>query len=157
MIHGSCHLVDCLQSWYPQVIFACVYGKQKTLRLQQAGMEFAVWTFKHASPERLAPVAPSVLAGLLTLLDEGIETIPFPPRLPRLCHHFTTLTLPPSTPELDRLFRTFMSFLWSIDLRLHLGFSNHIGLRSLESEHDCRLCWRCSRYEHIRGNKPVCL
>jgi len=55
-----------------QVIFACVYGKQKTLRLQQAGMEFAVWTFKHASPERLAPVAPSVLAGLLTLLDEEI-------------------------------------------------------------------------------------
>lgn len=48
-----------------------MYGVATTLRLKQAGMEFAVWVFKHASDAQLAPMAPAVLQGLLRLLDSG--------------------------------------------------------------------------------------
>jgi len=51
---------------------ACVYGEHTTMRLKQLGMEFAVWMFKHASQEQLKPMAPDVLEGLLSLLDEGV-------------------------------------------------------------------------------------
>ena len=54
-----------------QAIFSCVYGEGTTVRLKQAGMEFAVWVFKHASDEQLLPAAPKILDALLSLLDEG--------------------------------------------------------------------------------------
>ncbi len=54
-----------------QVIFACVYGVDTSLRLKQAGMEFAVWVFRNAAREQLAPAAAIVLRGLLQLLDDG--------------------------------------------------------------------------------------
>jgi Proteasome stabiliser len=57
-----------------QVIFACVYGADTTLRLKQAGMEYAVWVFKHAADAQLAPMAPVVLQGLLRLLDAGASS-----------------------------------------------------------------------------------
>lgn len=56
---------------HSQVIFFCVYGAQKTVRLQQTGMEFAVWTFKHATLERLSVMGPSLLSNLMGLLDGG--------------------------------------------------------------------------------------
>ena len=58
-----------------QVIFACVYGADTTLRLKQAGMEYAVWVFKHADDAQLAPMAPVVLQGLLRLLDAGAGSV----------------------------------------------------------------------------------
>lgn len=61
-------MLECLQ-----VIFACVYGGDTTLRLKQAGMEFAVWVFKQAADAQLAPMAPVVLQGLLRLLDAGVQ------------------------------------------------------------------------------------
>ncbi len=48
-----------------------MYGGGTTLRLKQAGMEFAVWVFRHASDAQLAPMAPAILQGLLRLLDSG--------------------------------------------------------------------------------------
>ena len=56
---------------WPQVIFACVYGAATTGRLKQAGMEFAMWVFRHSSDEQLAPMGPAMLQGLLRLLDSG--------------------------------------------------------------------------------------
>jgi Proteasome stabiliser len=50
-----------------------VYGADTTLRLKQAGMEFAVWVFKQAADAQLAPMAPVVLQGLLRLLDAGAQ------------------------------------------------------------------------------------
>jgi hypothetical protein len=44
-------------------------GAGTTARLKQAGMEFAVWIFKHASDEQLKPMAPIILASLIKLLD----------------------------------------------------------------------------------------
>jgi hypothetical protein len=44
-------------------------GAGTTVRLKQAGMEFAVWIFKHASDEQLKPMAPIILASLIKLLD----------------------------------------------------------------------------------------
>lgn len=41
------------------------------LRLKHSGMEFAVWTFKHASAEPLERAAKPALQGLLMLLDNG--------------------------------------------------------------------------------------
>lgn len=52
-----------------------MYGGGTTLRLKQAGMEFAVWVFRHASDAQLAPMAPAILQGLLRLLDSGIGTL----------------------------------------------------------------------------------
>ena len=34
-------------------------------------MEFAVWVFRNAQPQRLAPAASSILDGCLTLLDDS--------------------------------------------------------------------------------------
>ena len=39
-------------------------------RLRAAGMEFAVWTLRHAPTEVLTPLAPSVMAALTAMLDE---------------------------------------------------------------------------------------
>jgi Proteasome stabiliser len=64
-------VLECLQ-----VIFACVYGGDTTLRLKQAGMEFAVWVFRQAADAQLAPMAPVVLQGLLRLLDAGAQRRP---------------------------------------------------------------------------------
>ena len=66
--HTDAECEPCLQ-----VIFACVYGVDTTLRLKQAGMEFAVWVFKQAADAQLAPMAPVVLQGLLRLLDAGAQ------------------------------------------------------------------------------------
>ncbi|CAK9863286.1 unnamed protein product, partial [Sphagnum jensenii] len=52
-----------------QCVFDCIYGTGTTVRLKQAGMEFAVWIFKHASDEQLKPMAPIILASLIKLLD----------------------------------------------------------------------------------------
>ncbi|CAM6051034.1 unnamed protein product [Sphagnum compactum] len=52
-----------------QCVFDCIYGAGTTVRLKQAGMEFAVWIFKHASDEQLKPMAPIILASLIKLLD----------------------------------------------------------------------------------------
>ena len=54
-----------------QAIFACVFEVRGTLRLKHSGMEFAVWTFKHASQEPLERAAKPALQGLLMLLDNG--------------------------------------------------------------------------------------
>jgi hypothetical protein len=48
----------------------CLYGQQTTPRLRQGGMEFAVWVFKHASPQQLAPAGASILDTCLQLLDD---------------------------------------------------------------------------------------
>ena len=39
-------------------------------RLRAAGMEFAVWTLRHAPAEVLTPLAPSVMGALTAMLDE---------------------------------------------------------------------------------------
>jgi len=54
-----------------QAIFACVFEACGTLKLKHSGMEFAVWTFKHAASEPLAQAAKPALQGLLMLLDNG--------------------------------------------------------------------------------------
>lgn len=54
-----------------KVVFDSVYGEGTTMRLKQAGMEFAVWVFKHATEEQLKPMAPVILAGLLKSLQES--------------------------------------------------------------------------------------
>ncbi len=36
----------------------------------QGAMEFAVWMFRHADPEQLAPAASTILGSLLALLDD---------------------------------------------------------------------------------------
>ena len=63
-----CHLS---MSAILQAIFACVFEARSTLRLKHAGMEFAVWTFKHAAEEPLERAAKPALQGLLMLLDNG--------------------------------------------------------------------------------------
>ena len=49
----------------------CLYGADTTVRLKQLGMEFAVWTFKHATEASLSSVAAFTFKQLLSLLDEG--------------------------------------------------------------------------------------
>ena len=49
----------------------CLYGGDTTARLKQLGMEFAVWTFKHATEANLTSVAAFTFKQLLSLLDEG--------------------------------------------------------------------------------------
>ncbi len=49
----------------------CLYGAETTVRLKQLGMEFAVWTFKHATEASLSSVAAFTFKQLLSLLDEG--------------------------------------------------------------------------------------
>ena len=52
-----------------QVISKAVYESSPSLR--QAGMEFAVWTFKHGASDQLEKAAPDVLKGLLAQLEDG--------------------------------------------------------------------------------------
>ncbi|XP_024395125.1 LOW QUALITY PROTEIN: uncharacterized protein [Physcomitrium patens] len=52
-----------------QCVFDCIYGPGTTMKLKHAGMEFAVWIFKHASDDQLKPMAQIILSGLLKLLD----------------------------------------------------------------------------------------
>jgi hypothetical protein len=52
-------------------VFACLYGVPTNMSLKQAGMSFAVWMFQKAKDDRLAPMGPIILGGLLKLLDEG--------------------------------------------------------------------------------------
>ena len=54
-----------------QVLQACLAGRQQPMRLMQAGMAFAVWTFQHASAEAIQPHAPAMLEKLLGLLDRA--------------------------------------------------------------------------------------
>jgi hypothetical protein len=54
-----------------QAIFACVFEARSTLRLKHAGMEFAVWVFKHSAQKPLERAAKPALQGLLMLLDNG--------------------------------------------------------------------------------------
>lgn len=44
-----------------EVIFTSVAGDASTQRLKSAGMEFAVWVFKHADEEQLRPVDSHIL------------------------------------------------------------------------------------------------
>lgn len=48
------------------------------MRLKQAGMEFAVWVFKHAATEQLRDAAPVILQRLLHLLDDGEQSLSIP-------------------------------------------------------------------------------
>ena len=59
-----------------QVLQACLAGRQQPMRLMQAGMAFAVWTFQHSSSEAIQPHAPAMLERLLGLLDgaPGLQT-----------------------------------------------------------------------------------
>lgn len=52
-----------------QCVFDCIYGAGTTMKLKHAGMEFAVWIFKHASDDQLKPMAQIILSGLVKLLD----------------------------------------------------------------------------------------
>ena len=52
-----------------QVLQSCLAGRQQPLRLMQAGMAFAVWTFQHARSEAIVPHAEGMLQRLLGLLD----------------------------------------------------------------------------------------
>jgi proteasome component ECM29 len=57
--------------WAMMTVSACLFGKRATPRIQQQGMEFAVWMFKHAEPAMLAPAAASVVENCLALLDSS--------------------------------------------------------------------------------------
>ncbi len=57
--------------WAMMTVSACLFGKRATPRIQQQGMEFAVWMFKHAEPAMLAPAASSVVENCLLLLDSS--------------------------------------------------------------------------------------
>ncbi|KAL4530389.1 hypothetical protein Ndes2437B_g03885 [Nannochloris sp. 'desiccata'] len=57
--------------WAMMTVSACLFGKRATPRIQQQGMEFAVWMFKHAEPAMLAPAAASVVENCLALLDSA--------------------------------------------------------------------------------------
>jgi proteasome component ECM29 len=52
-------------------VFSCVYGAGTTLRLKQAGMEFAVWVLKHAQASALEENGSALLRALLHLLEDG--------------------------------------------------------------------------------------
>lgn len=52
-----------------QCVFDCIYGTGTTMKLKHAGMEFAVWIFKHATDDQLKPMAQITLSGLVKLLD----------------------------------------------------------------------------------------
>ena len=53
----------------------CLYGADTTVRLKQLGMEFAVWTFKHATEASLSSVAAFTFKQLLSLLDDGASVV----------------------------------------------------------------------------------
>jgi proteasome component ECM29 len=57
--------------WAMMTVSSCLFGKRATPRIQQQGMEFAVWMFKHAEPAILAPAASSVVDNCLNLLDSS--------------------------------------------------------------------------------------
>ncbi len=63
-----------------QAIFAWIFEVRGTLRLKHSGMEFAVWTFKHASQEPLERASKPALQGLLMLLDNGVLSTQFTTR-----------------------------------------------------------------------------
>ena len=63
---------------WEQVLQACLAGRQQPMRLMQAGMAFAVWTFQHASAESIQPHAPAMLDKLLGLLDRMPSPLPLP-------------------------------------------------------------------------------
>lgn len=78
----SLHLADSFKSVYLpsmgtdrgqgnnlQVISDAVYNTAPSLR--QAGMEFAVWVFKHGASEQLEKAAPDILQGLWAQLEAG--------------------------------------------------------------------------------------
>jgi hypothetical protein len=54
-----------------QAIYECLYGGGTTGRLKQAGMEFAVWLFKHGASSQLEEAGPRILQALLALLEDG--------------------------------------------------------------------------------------
>lgn len=51
-------------------------GVATTPRLQQQGMEFAVWMLKHANIAILLPIVPVIVENCLALLDKGTGTAP---------------------------------------------------------------------------------
>ena len=62
-----------------QAIYECLYGRGTTGRLKQAGMEFAVWTFKHGASSQLEEAGPGILQALLALLEDGAALCPLIP------------------------------------------------------------------------------
>lgn len=58
-----------------QVIEASVFGDEGPSRLRVAGMQFAVWAFKHAARKDLAAAAPGILWKLWG--DPGNNCLPF--------------------------------------------------------------------------------
>ena len=63
-----------------QAIYECLYGRGTTGRLKQAGMEFAVWTFKHGASSQLEEAGPGILQALLSLLEDGAPIDPLSPQ-----------------------------------------------------------------------------
>lgn len=57
--------------WAMMTVTTCLFGTGATPKVQQQGMEFAVWMFKHAEPATLAPAAPAVVENCLSLLDSS--------------------------------------------------------------------------------------
>ena len=55
--------------WAMMTVSTCLFGSGATPRVQQQGMEFAVWMFKHAEPAVLLPAASIVIENCLSLLD----------------------------------------------------------------------------------------
>jgi len=51
-----------------QVCFACLFGEGTTVRLQQAGVDWAVHVFRACKPAVLRPIAPVFLGGLVKLV-----------------------------------------------------------------------------------------
>ncbi|XP_024544607.1 proteasome adapter and scaffold protein ECM29 [Selaginella moellendorffii] len=65
-----------------QCIFDCFNGQATTKKLKQAGMEFTVWVFKHASSDQLKLMAPLILSHFIKFLDEKeIDPAMYPMRV----------------------------------------------------------------------------
>lgn len=104
MLCMSLHLADSFQSvylpsmgtdrghgTYLQVISDAVYNTAPSLR--QAGMEFAVWVFKHGASEQLERAAPDILQGLWAQLEAGMLAKLILPAHQLHEHHFSFMSM----------------------------------------------------------------
>ncbi|KAJ3027423.1 hypothetical protein HK097_006156, partial [Rhizophlyctis rosea] len=56
-----------------QVAFDALYGEGTIPKLRAAGMSFVQWIARMASDDKINPVAPVLLSGLLKLINEGAQ------------------------------------------------------------------------------------
>ena len=56
-----------------EVVKMCLYGEGTTTRLKACGMEFTVWILTHATNAELAAFAPSLMAGMIEILDSRLD------------------------------------------------------------------------------------